>query len=145
MDWKLVQKVVGLLQEHPLIAELEIRNMMGFSEIRIRRSPSTSSEHHASQLEDPQAETTSEITSPKVGWFLATTDIEEKPPLKEGDTIAEGDTVCYIEALGMQHPVESEVSGIVLHVLVEPGQPIEYGQKLFQIGKLVHPEQNARS
>jgi len=137
MDLKIVQKVVRLLQEHPHIAELEIRNMMGFSKIRIRRSPSNSSENQAPQTEEKQADTRRRkivpITSPKVGWFLATIDSEEKPQLQEGDTVTKGDILCYIESLGMQHPIESEVSGIILRVAIETGRPVEYGQKLFLI------------
>ncbi|MBU1951605.1 hypothetical protein KJ733_01695 [Patescibacteria group bacterium] len=139
MDLKSVRKVICLLQKHPLIAELEITNMMGLSKIRIRRSPSSSSENQASGIEDSRAGTMNEkavsITSPLVGRFLATADSEERPLLLEGDTVAEGDTVCYIEALRILRPVISEVTGIVQQVLPEIGQSIEYGQPLFLITK----------
>ena len=51
-----------------------------------------------------------------------------------GSTIREGDTVCIIEAMKLLNEIDAEVSGVVTKILVENGQPVEFGQPLFVIG-----------
>ena len=65
------------------------------------------------------------IVSSLVGYYQAT-----DPPLAVGQTVAAGDVVAIIAALGLANDVEAGVSGEVADVLVETGQPVEYGQVL---------------
>ncbi|MFA6391241.1 MAG: biotin/lipoyl-containing protein [Patescibacteria group bacterium] len=134
MDLKKVRQIVSLLQEHPTIAELEVRNMRGFSKIRVRMSPSDSS---ASQPQTAEKLAVQEqlctIESPSVGWFLAAADLEENPPLIEGSFVSQGETVGYIEIHGLKNPVVSQFEGTIRQIHAETGQPVEYGQRLYTI------------
>ncbi len=71
------------------------------------------------------------VKSPMVGTFYRSPNPESEPFVKEGSSIAVGDALCIIEAMKLMNEIESEVSGIVRQVLVENGQPVEYGQPLF--------------
>jgi biotin carboxyl carrier protein len=134
MDWKKVQQVASLLQEHPSIAELEIRSMLGFSRILIRRSSSNSSTTQSqSAKEQAVPEQSYTIESPSVGWYLAAADLEENPPLTEGSFVSQGEIVGYIEIHGIRTDVTSGFAGIVTHIHAETGRPVEYGQKLYTI------------
>lgn len=56
-----------------------------------------------------------------------------EPFVSVGSTVKAGDTLCIIEAMKLMNEIESEFSGTVVEILVENGQPIEYGQPLFII------------
>ena len=73
------------------------------------------------------------VTSPIVGTFYRASS-PDKPSLVEvGDTVKEGQILCIIEAMKLMNEIESEASGKIVQVLVENGQPVEYGQPLFVI------------
>ncbi len=73
------------------------------------------------------------VTSPIVGTFYRASS-PDKPSLVEvGDTVKEGQVLCIIEAMKLMNEIESEASGKIVQVLVENGQPVEYGQPLFVI------------
>jgi len=57
-----------------------------------------------------------------------------QPFVEVGDTVKEGDTLCIVEAMKLMNEIEADASGTVKAVLVENGQPVEYGQPLFVIG-----------
>jgi acetyl-CoA carboxylase biotin carboxyl carrier protein len=69
-----------------------------------------------------------------VGTFYRSSTPEAEPFAKVGDKIAVGDTLCIIEAMKMMNQIESDVSGTVLSVEIDNGEPIEFGQILFVIG-----------
>ncbi|CAK9263383.1 unnamed protein product [Sphagnum jensenii] len=76
------------------------------------------------------------VTSPKVGYFRKGRVVKGKrgPPLcQEGQVINKGQVVCYLEQLGTQQPVESEITGEVEKVLWEDGEPVGYGDPLIAI------------
>ena len=73
------------------------------------------------------------VTSPMVGTFYRAASPGAKPFVMEGQQVHEGDTVCIIEAMKMLNQIEADVSGKVVAILVENGQPIEYGQPLIVI------------
>ncbi|MEO2068164.1 MAG: acetyl-CoA carboxylase biotin carboxyl carrier protein [Desulfurobacteriaceae bacterium] len=73
------------------------------------------------------------VESPMVGTFYRAPAPGAEPFVKEGDYVEKGQTLCIIEALKVMNEIESEVSGIVKKILVENGQPVEYGQPLFYI------------
>ena len=76
------------------------------------------------------------VESPMVGTFYRAPAPGAEPFVKEGDYVEKGQTLCIIEALKVMNEIESEVSGVVRKVLVENGQPVEYGQPLFHIEKV---------
>ena len=69
-----------------------------------------------------------------VGTFYRSTNPETAPFVNEGDTIKEGQTLCIIEAMKLMNEIEADRAGIVKAVLIENGQPVEYGQPLIIIG-----------
>jgi len=68
-----------------------------------------------------------------VGTFYRASSPTAPPFVEVGDTVAEGDTLCIIEAMKMLNQIESDVSGTVKAILVENGQPVEFGEPLFVI------------
>ncbi|NES81312.1 MAG: acetyl-CoA carboxylase biotin carboxyl carrier protein, partial [Moorea sp. SIO2B7] len=74
-----------------------------------------------------------DITSPMVGTFYRSPAPDEAAFVEVGDRIRTGQTVCIIEAMKLMNEIEAEVSGEVMEVLVENGEPVEYGQTLMRI------------
>lgn len=73
------------------------------------------------------------IKSPIVGTFYAGSSPEAGPFVRAGDRVDAGQTVCIIEAMKLMNEIEADVSGEIARVLVENGQPVEYGEPLFAI------------
>jgi len=74
------------------------------------------------------------IKSPMVGTFYRSSAPGASAFVEVGTNIKEGDTVCIIEAMKLLNEIDSDVSGVVTKILVENGQPVEFGQPLFVIG-----------
>jgi acetyl-CoA carboxylase biotin carboxyl carrier protein len=74
------------------------------------------------------------VKSPMVGTFYRTSAPGADAYVKIGDTVTEGQTLCIIEAMKLLNEIESDKAGVVKSILVENGQPVEYGQPLFVIG-----------
>jgi acetyl-CoA carboxylase biotin carboxyl carrier protein len=74
-----------------------------------------------------------EVKSPMVGTFYRAPAPDEPSFAAVGDRIAVGQTVCIIEAMKLMNEIEAEVGGQVMEVLVENGQPVEFGQVLMYI------------
>ncbi len=68
------------------------------------------------------------VKSPMVGTFYRSTSPGTKPFVEVGDSVQVGDTLCIIEAMKLMNEIESDKAGIVKQVLVENGQPVEFGQ-----------------
>lgn len=73
------------------------------------------------------------ITSPMVGTFYQSSSPGAKPFVEVGHRVQVGDTVCIIEAMKILNQIEADHSGVISAILVENGQPVEYGQPLFVI------------
>ena len=73
------------------------------------------------------------IKSPIVGTFYAAAGPGASPFVKVGDVIQPGQVVCIIEAMKLMNEIEADVSGEIVRILIENGQPVEYGQGLFAI------------
>ncbi len=153
MDIRKIKKLIELLEESG-VAEIEIHE--GEESVRISRYSSSAP---AAPVAAPQvvaaaapapaepAPATGEqaadedalppghvVTSPMVGTFYRAPSPGAKPFVEVGDTVSEGDTLCIIEAMKMLNQIEADVSGTIKAILVENGQPVEYGQPLFVIG-----------
>jgi acetyl-CoA carboxylase biotin carboxyl carrier protein len=73
------------------------------------------------------------IVSPMVGTFYRAPAPDADPYVEVGDRVDAGQTVCIVEAMKLMNEIESEVRGRVAKIAVENGQPVEFGQVLFQI------------
>jgi acetyl-CoA carboxylase biotin carboxyl carrier protein len=73
------------------------------------------------------------LRSPMVGTFYASPSPEADPFVSLGQKVTEGETLCIIEAMKMFNQIEAEVSGTVVAILAESGQPVEFDQPLFVI------------
>jgi acetyl-CoA carboxylase biotin carboxyl carrier protein len=73
------------------------------------------------------------VKSPMVGTFYKSPSPESKPYVDVGTKIEENTLVCIIEAMKIMNEIQAEVKGTVVEILIENGQPVEYGQKLFKL------------
>jgi acetyl-CoA carboxylase biotin carboxyl carrier protein len=80
-------------------------------------------------------DTLHKITSPIVGTFYSSPAPDKEPYVKEGSVVSAEMTVCIVEAMKLMNEIQAEVSGEVVKIYVENGQPVEYGQPLFGIKK----------
>ena len=106
-------------------------------------APSPIAEIPAVSSHQPAAEATkaaaaaddklAKVTSPMVGTYYSAPSPDSPPFVSVGQSISKGQSVCIIEAMKMMNELESEVSGKVVRVLVENGQPVEFGQVLMLV------------
>ncbi len=75
------------------------------------------------------------VKSPIVGTFYRTPSPEASPFVQEGDAVRKDSVVCIIEAMKIMNEIRAEVDGAIEKVLVESGEPVEYGQPLFLVRK----------
>ena len=147
MDLRKLKKLIDLVQESG-IAELEITE--GEEKVRINRvgsaavssaamapqAPLMAAAPLAAPLAPPQpaAPPVSEgivVKSPMVGTFYRASSPGAAPFVEIGQSVSAGQTLCIIEAMKLMNEIESDVSGTVSRILVESGQPVEYGEPLF--------------
>ncbi len=73
------------------------------------------------------------VKSPMVGTFYRAPSPESKPFVDVGSKIEDNSLVCIIEAMKIMNEIQAETKGTVVEILVENGQPVEYGQRLFKL------------
>jgi acetyl-CoA carboxylase biotin carboxyl carrier protein len=128
-----VEEVVDLATRHNL-AELEVES--GGTRIRVVRehAPATLPRHVEGR---PIAESVTAaahlvtVEAPMVGTFYRASAPDATPFVNEGDIVKEGQVLCIIEAMKLMNEIEAKAAGRVERILVENGQPVEYGQPLF--------------
>lgn len=81
----------------------------------------------------PAAETGHKVKSPMVGTFYRSSSPNAKAFVEVGQSIKEGEPICIIEAMKIMNEIEADKTGTVTKILVENGQPVEFGQALFII------------
>jgi acetyl-CoA carboxylase biotin carboxyl carrier protein len=153
MDLRKLKKLIDLVQESG-IAELEITE--GEEKVKIVKggaasapapilqvAPQVTAAPVESSRPAPTAPAASEpetpqdgqlVKAPMVGTFYRSPSPDAKPFVEVGQAVKKGDTVCIIEAMKLMNEIETDVSGVIKAILVENGQPVEYGQPLFLIG-----------
>ncbi|MDX9699069.1 MAG: acetyl-CoA carboxylase biotin carboxyl carrier protein [Rhodocyclaceae bacterium] len=148
MDLRKLKKLIDLVQESG-IAELEVTE--GEEKVRIVKhapvaaAPASHVTHIvAPQAGAPMAEAAPAaedalppghvVKSPMVGTFYRAASPGAKPFVDIGQNVSSGDRLCIIEAMKLMNDIESEVDGVIKAILVDNGQPVEYGQPLFVIG-----------
>ena len=147
MDIRKIKKLIELLEESDL-AEIEVHE--GEESVRISRATQApppaviaapaAAPPPAAEQEAPAEERAEEapppghvITSPMVGSFYRAPAPGAQPFVEVGQHVKVGDTLCIIEAMKMLNQIESDKEGVVAAILVENGQPVEYGEPLFNI------------
>ena len=95
--------------------------------------PANSAPAAASATEARASEDLHLVKSPIVGTFYASPSPGTEPFVKVGGYIEAGQTLCIVEAMKLMNEIESDMSGEVLRIFAENGQPVEYGQPLFGI------------
>ena len=160
MDLRKIKKLIDLLEESNL-AEIEIKE--GEESVRLARMPrggvavaaptmhapmhveprpapampmhspteAATGGHHKPHGDLPEGHI---MRAPMVGTFYASPSPDKPAFVSVGQAVKAGDTLGIIEAMKMFNPIEADVSGTVLKVLVESGQPIEFDEPLFVIG-----------
>ena len=147
MDLRKLKKLIDLVQESG-IGEIEITE--GEEKVRISRQssvpasmimapqpvqamvPGAPAAAPAAPAPPPQPAGHS-LKSPMVGTFYRAPSPGAPPFVEVGQAVSKGQTLCIIEAMKLLNEIESDVSGTVKAILVENGQPVEYGQALFLI------------
>jgi acetyl-CoA carboxylase biotin carboxyl carrier protein len=151
MDLRKLKKLIDLVEESG-ISELELTE--GEEKVRISRAlmpgvapvahyavaapqPSAQASPAAAPIAAAPAEAATEghiVKSPMVGTFYRSPSPDAKAFVDVGSTVAVGDTVCIIEAMKLLNEIECDFAGTIKKILVENGQPVEYGEPLFIIG-----------
>ena len=147
MDLRKLKKLIDLVETSG-IAELEITE--GEEKVRIAKSiagaPMMMS-HAPQMMQIPPTVTPTAaptviedgipeghvVRSPMVGTFYRASAPGAKDFVEVGQSISAGDTVCIIEAMKLLNEIESDQGGVIKAILVENGQPVEYGEPLFVI------------
>lgn len=89
----------------------------------------------ASAAAEPALEEEGQVLkAPMVGTFYRAGSPEGPPFVELGKAVKQGDTLCIIEAMKLMNEIEAEASGTIKAILIENGQPVEYGQPMFIIG-----------
>lgn len=107
-----------------LYGTLEVTKPVKVSE-EISKAPQTS------EISEEKALHT--VISPLVGTFYRSPSPDSPPFVEVGTRVEKGQVLCIIEAMKIMNEIESDVSGIIRKILVENGQPVEYGEPLFLI------------
>ena len=144
MNIKEIQEMIKLMQENDIVEfqlersgfKIALKRGKALSETVIA-SPAIASAPIMIQTEEKtelkEQKNLVEIVSPMVGTFYAAPSPESEPYLQEGQQVNVGDVVCIVEAMKVMNEIKAEVSGQVMEILVENGQPVEYGQPLFRL------------
>ncbi len=145
MDLRKLKKLIDLVEESG-IAEIEVTE--GEEKVRITRSApqqavyaAPAPVHHAAPAVAPAPvaaapaarDLSAAQKSPMVGTFYRAPSPSSPPFVEVGQSVKAGETLCIIEAMKLMNEIEAEKSGVIKEILVENGQPVEYGEPLFII------------
>ena len=149
MDLRKLKKLIDLVEESG-ITELEVTE--GEERVRIAKQPLAAAQQtYVMPQAAPQAAPTIAVAaaaveekselpegqvvkSPMVGTFYRAASPENEPFVEVGSTVKAGDTLCIVEAMKLLNEIESDCAGTIKKILVDNGQPVEYGEPLFIIG-----------
>jgi oxaloacetate decarboxylase alpha subunit len=96
-------------------------------------APAVSETPAAEQAAEPVGKNQVKVTAPIVGTFYRSSSPEKPSYVEAGDVVKKGQVLCIIEAMKLMNEIESEAAGRIVQIVVENGQPVEYGQPLFVI------------
>jgi acetyl-CoA carboxylase biotin carboxyl carrier protein len=142
MDIRKIKKLMELVEQSG-INELEVRE--GEESIRLSKAPAgvmmtPVAAPSAAPAMVPAAVAAAPVqpaghtqTAPMVGTFYRAASPDSAPFVEVGKQVAVGDVICIIEAMKLMNQIEAEKAGVVAAILVEDGQPVEFGQPLVVI------------
>lgn len=153
MDLRKLKKLIDLVEESG-IAEIELTE--GEEKVRISRQPNNTQQpmqymqmpqmqapmnQPASHIPTSATETIApiplqqghQVTSPMVGTFYRASSPDTGSFVEVGSSVKKGDTLCIIEAMKILNEIESDADGVIKKILIENGQPVEFGEPLFII------------
>jgi len=147
LDLRKLKKLIDLVQESG-IAELEITEgeekvrivkggvvtVAAAQPVAIAAAPVAAATAAAPAAEPEPGQEGHVVKAPMVGTFYRSPSPDAKVFVEVGQAVKEGDTICIIEAMKLMNEIEADASGVVKAILVENGQPVEYGQPLFILG-----------
>lgn len=110
------------ISRNKLIAQVEMP--------RIEHAPEKA---RPGQIEEEAAQRLITVTAPLLGTFYRAASPDAPPFVEVGAKIKKGQVLCIVEAMKLMNEIESEADGVVMRILVENGQPVEYGEPLFLI------------
>ncbi len=148
MDLRKLKKLIDLVEESGIV-ELEVTE--GEEKVRIVKRGVQAAEQHPAPAQPaapspapaPSAPQVQEgpavpeghiVKAPMVGTFYRSPSPGSKSFVEIGDSIKKGQTICIIEAMKLMNEIEADADGVIKAVMVENGQPVEYGEPLFVIG-----------
>jgi acetyl-CoA carboxylase biotin carboxyl carrier protein len=147
LDLEIISEIIRIFKESD-IAKLELSTkdfkikLSKFGEFQavptislnnLQPTQATQPPKEAPKVEVKEEKNIHIVKSPIVGTFYRAPAPGAKPSVEVGSRVKKGDVLCIIEAMKIMNEIKSDVDGIIEEILVENGQPVEYGQPLFKI------------
>ncbi len=114
-------------------SKIKISRGRVYAAIEVPQAPAPSAPPQIKHAEEAAAERMVTVTAPLVGTFYRASSPEAPAFAEVGTIVKKGQVLCIVEAMKLMNEIESEVNGVVVKVLAENGQPVEYGEPLFLI------------
>ena len=157
MQLRLIQRLVALMKKGE-VTELELEDTQAGLRVRLRRGqeapaasvpvvhvtqaggqalpavvPATGAPTAGPAAAEPAAASGTPFTSPMVGTFYRSSSPDAEPFVQVGANVGPDTTLCIIEAMKVMNEIKAETSGRIVQILVQNGEPVEFGQPLFLI------------
>lgn len=140
MEFEEIKNLIELLQDSDITelqveregAKLKLRRekFMSFEPVQAGRQPAAAIEEKEETADEQKLIT---INSPIVGIFYSAQSPESPPFVTVGARVTKGQVLCIVEAMKLMNEIECDTDGIIAKILVENGQPVEYGEPLFLV------------
>ena len=152
MELKKIRELINIIEDTD-ISEINIEDKAEDINIKIKRgqeitpveqlkqsvpqntvnTSSSKPQGETIESESVQQQEGEEILAPMVGTFYRSPSPEADPFVEVGDKVNSGETLCIIEAMKLMNEIEAEKNGEIIDILIEDGEPVEYGQPMFII------------
>jgi acetyl-CoA carboxylase biotin carboxyl carrier protein len=147
VDLKEIRKIVELMDQHELSyfhlkeegVDLKMKKGADIVQVAQAAMPAAPASAPAAQAAPAGGEAPADapagnaITAPMVGTYYSASSPDAAAFVKVGDTISEGQTICIIEAMKVMNEIKAETSGTVTAIVAKDGEPVQFGDTLFQI------------
>mgnify|MGYP000051495538 FL=1 len=147
VDLKEIRKIVELMDQHELSyfhlkeegVDLKMKKGADIVQVAQAAMPAAPASAPAAQAAPAGGEAPADapagnaITAPMVGTYYSASSPDAAAFVKVGDTISEGQTICIIEAMKVMNEIKAETSGTVIAIVAKDGEPVQFGDTLFQI------------
>ncbi len=147
VDLKEIRKIVELMDQHELSyfhlkeegVDLKMKKGADIVQVAQAAMPAAASAPAAAPAAPAGSEAAADapagnaITAPMVGTFYSASSPDAAAFVKVGDSISEGQTICIIEAMKVMNEIKAETSGTVSAIVAKDGEPVQFGDALFQI------------